>query len=171
VSSSRVNSCRESCFVVDEAVEIAHNAIFTNHGQNCCAGSRTFVQSGIYDAFVKKAVEKARARKVGDPFDASVQQGPQVSIARTRPIDGPFKIDKPSLDKILRLVASGKEQGAKLETGGAQIGTEGYFVQPTVFSNVTDQMSIAKEEVFDLNNLRCIQDTKLFRFLGRCKPF
>jgi aldehyde dehydrogenase (NAD+) len=66
---------------VDEAVEIAHNAIFTNHGQNCCAGSRTFVQSGIYDAFVKKAVEKARARKVGDPFDASVQQGPQVSIA------------------------------------------------------------------------------------------
>jgi aldehyde dehydrogenase (NAD+) len=133
---------------VDEAVEIAHNAIFTNHGQNCCAGSRTFVQSGIYDAFVKKAVEKARARKVGDPFDASVQQGPQVSIARTRPIDGPFKIDKPSLDKILRLVASGKEQGAKLETGGAQIGTEGYFVQPTVFSNVTDQMSIAKEEIF-----------------------
>jgi aldehyde dehydrogenase (NAD+) len=121
-------------FVVDEAVEIAHNAIFTNHGQNCCAGSRTFVQSGIYDAFVKKAVEKARARKVGDPFDASVQQGPQ--------------IDKPSLDKILRLVASGKEQGAKLETGGAQIGTEGYFVQPTVFSNVTDQMSIAKEEIF-----------------------
>jgi aldehyde dehydrogenase (NAD+) len=133
---------------VDEAVEIAHNAIFTNHGQNCCAGSRTFVQSGIYDAFVKKAVEKARARKVGDPFDAGVQQGPQVSIARTRPIDGPFKIDKPSLDKILRLVASGKEQGAKLETGGAQIGTEGYFVQPTVFSNVTDQMSIAKEEIF-----------------------
>jgi aldehyde dehydrogenase (NAD+) len=119
---------------VDEAVEIAHNAIFTNHGQNCCAGSRTFVQSGIYDAFVKKAVEKARARKVGDPFDAGVQQGPQ--------------IDKPSLDKILRLVASGKEQGAKLETGGAQIGTEGYFVQPTVFSNVTDQMSIAKEEIF-----------------------
>jgi aldehyde dehydrogenase (NAD+) len=119
---------------LDEAVEIAHNAIFTNHGQNCCAGSRTFVQSGIYDAFVKKAVEKARARKVGDPFDASVQQGPQ--------------IDKPSLDKILRLVASGKEQGAKLETGGAQIGTEGYFVQPTVFSNVTDQMSIAKEEIF-----------------------
>jgi aldehyde dehydrogenase (NAD+) len=46
------------------------------------------------------------------------------------------------------LVASGKEQGAKLETGGAQIGTEGYFVQPTVFSNVTDQMSIAKEEIF-----------------------
>jgi aldehyde dehydrogenase (NAD+) len=133
---------------LDEAVEIAHNAIFTNHGQNCCAGSRTFVQSGIYDAFVKKAVEKARARKVGDPFDASVHQGPQVSIARTRPFDGPFKIDKPSLDKVLRLVASGKEQGAKLETGGAQIGTEGYFVQPTVFSNVTDQMSIAKEEIF-----------------------
>lgn len=118
---------------MDEAVEIAHNAIFGNHGQNCCAGSRTFVQSGIYDVFVQKAVQKAKERKVGDPFAAGIQQGPQ--------------IDKPSLDKILRLIESGKREGAKLETGGSQIGTEGYFVQPTVFSNVTDNMSIAKEEV------------------------
>lgn len=119
---------------MDEAVEIAHNAIFANHGQNCCAGSRTFVQSGIYDAFVQKAVEKAKARKVGNPFEDGVEQGPQV--------------DKPSLDKILRMVESGKKEGAKLETGGAQIGTEGYFVEPTVFSGVTDDMTIAKEEVW-----------------------
>ncbi|EEZ97369.1 aldehyde dehydrogenase 1A1 [Tribolium castaneum] len=119
---------------LDEAVEIAHNAIFGNHGQNCCAGSRTFVQSGIYDAFVQKAVQKAKLRKVGDPFDPNVQQGPQ--------------IDKPSLDKILRLIDSGKKEGAKLEIGGSRIGTEGYFVEPTVFSNVTDAMSIAKEEIF-----------------------
>lgn len=66
--------------IVDEAVEIAHNAIFENHGQNCCAGSRTFVQAGIYDEFVKKAVEKAKGRKVGDPFEAGVLQGPQVRI-------------------------------------------------------------------------------------------
>lgn len=63
---------------MDEAVEIAHNAIFANHGQNCCAGSRTFVQAGIYDEFVKRATEKAKARKVGNPFESGVQQGPQV---------------------------------------------------------------------------------------------
>lgn len=65
---------------VEEAVEIAHNAIFANHGQNCCAGSRTFVQSGIYDKFVKLAAEKAKVRKVGNPFTEGVQQGPQVSV-------------------------------------------------------------------------------------------
>lgn len=66
---------------MDEAALIAHNAIFANHGQNCCAGSRTFVQAGIYDRFVKKAVELAKARKVGDPFAEGVQQGPQVNYA------------------------------------------------------------------------------------------
>ncbi|KAG5893698.1 hypothetical protein JTB14_017805 [Gonioctena quinquepunctata] len=119
---------------VNEAVEIAHEAIFANHGQNCCAGSRTFVQSGIYDEFVKKSAAKAKARKVGNPFESGVQQGPQV--------------DKPSLDKILRMVESGIKQGAKVEAGGQRIGNEGYFVQPTVFSNVTDDMTIAKEEIF-----------------------
>lgn len=64
---------------VDEAVEIAHNAIFANHGQNCCAGSRTFVHEKIYDEFVKKAATKAQARVVGDPFKDGVQQGPQLS--------------------------------------------------------------------------------------------
>lgn len=119
--------------LVDEAVNIAHLAVFANHGQNCCAGSRTFVQSGIYDAFVKKAAALAKSRKVGDPFISETEQGPQV--------------DQPSVDKILRLVESGKKQGAKLEVGGSRIGNEGYFVQPTVFSNVTDNMEIAQEEV------------------------
>uniref|UniRef100_V5GV38 Retinal dehydrogenase 2 n=1 Tax=Anoplophora glabripennis TaxID=217634 RepID=V5GV38_ANOGL len=119
---------------VDEAVEIAHNAIFANHGQNCCAGSRTFVQAGIYDEFVQKAAEKASARKVGDPFESGIQQGPQ--------------IDKPSLDKVLRMIEAGKNEGAQLEAGGSQIGEEGFFVQPTVFSNVTDDMTIAREEIF-----------------------
>jgi aldehyde dehydrogenase (NAD+) len=64
--------------LVDEAVEIAHGAVFNNHGQNCCAGSRTFVQEDLYDEFVKKAVAKATARKVGDPFTDGIQQGPQV---------------------------------------------------------------------------------------------
>jgi aldehyde dehydrogenase (NAD+) len=64
---------------VDEAVEIAHGAIFNNHGQNCCAGSRTFVQEDVYEEFVKKAVASARSRKVGDPFADGIQQGPQVT--------------------------------------------------------------------------------------------
>jgi len=67
-----------SFLLVDEAVEIAHGAVFNNHGQNCCAGSRTFVQEELYDEFVKKAVVKATARKVGDPFANGIQQGPQV---------------------------------------------------------------------------------------------
>lgn len=65
-------------FAVDEAVKIAHEAVFANHGQICCAGSRTFVQAGIYDQFVKRAAELAEARRVGDPFQKGIQQGPQV---------------------------------------------------------------------------------------------
>lgn len=65
-------------FDVDEAAQIAHDAVFYNHGQNCCAGTRTFVQAGIYDKFVKRATELAKAKKVGDPFQDGVEQGPQV---------------------------------------------------------------------------------------------
>ncbi|CAG9773810.1 unnamed protein product [Ceutorhynchus assimilis] len=119
---------------LEEAVAIAHDAIFENHGQNCCAGSRTFVQAGIYEEFVKKAVEKARQRKVGNPLESGVQQGPQ--------------IDQPSLDKILRIIAESKEQGAKIETGGSRIGDKGFFVEPTVLSGVTDEMSCAINEIF-----------------------
>jgi len=119
---------------VDEAVEISHGAIFNNHGQNCCAGSRTFVQAEIYDEFVKKATELALARKVGDPFEDGTQQGPQ--------------IDQDQLNKITDLIESGKKEGAKVECGGGRHGTKGYFVQPTVFSNVQDNMRIAKEEIF-----------------------
>ncbi|XP_067011008.2 aldehyde dehydrogenase 1A1 [Anabrus simplex] len=119
---------------VDEAVEIAHTAIFANHGQNCCAGSRTFVQEDIYEEFVKKATDKAARRKVGDPFADGTEQGPQ--------------IDDEMFNKVLNLIESGKKEGAKLECGGQRHGTKGYFIQPTVFSNVKDSMRIAKEEIF-----------------------
>lgn len=121
-------------FTVDEAVEIAHNAIFANHGQNCCAGSRTFVQEGIYDAFVKKAAEMARARKVGDAFAEGTQQGPQV--------------DEEQFNKILGYIESANKEGAKLQAGGKRFGSVGYFIEPTVFSDVTDNMKIAREEIF-----------------------
>jgi len=119
---------------LEEAVEIAHSAIFMNHGQNCVAGSRTFVQENIYDEFVRRATEKAKARKVGNPFDDGVQQGPQ--------------INNKMMMKVLGYIESGKQEGAKLETGGNRIGTTGFFLEPTVFSNVTDDMKIAREEIF-----------------------
>ena len=67
--------------LVDEAVSVAHNALFFNMGQVCCAGSRTFVEESIYDEFVKKSVEKAKQRIIGDPFDMKTESGPQVSYS------------------------------------------------------------------------------------------
>jgi hypothetical protein len=63
---------------VDTAAMVAHEAVMTNHGQCCCAGSRTFVQEDIYDEFVKKSKMLAEGRNVGDPFEEPTQQGPQV---------------------------------------------------------------------------------------------
>lgn len=71
-------SIKSNFTIVDEAVTTCYNAIFPNMGQCCCAGSRTFVHEKIYDEFVKKATEMAIARKVGNPFDEGVEQGPQV---------------------------------------------------------------------------------------------
>ena len=119
---------------LDEAVPLAQEAIFTNSGQICCGGSRTFVQEKIYDEFVKRSVELAKKRKVGDAFTAGTEQGPQV--------------DEDTFNKILTYIDYGKKDGAKLEFGGARHGSEGYFIQPTVFSNVTDNMRIARDEIF-----------------------
>lgn len=121
-------------FTFDEAVETAYNGIFSNAGQNCCAASKTYVQEGIYDEFVRKAADMARNRKVGCGFEKDVQQGPQ--------------IDQAMFDRIMSYIDYGKQDGAKLETGGKRWGTEGYFIEPTVFSNVTEDMRIAQEEIF-----------------------
>jgi len=66
-------------FLVDYAVEMAHFALFFNQGQCCCAGSRLYVEESIYDKFVEASVERAKTRKLGDPFDLTTEQGPQVS--------------------------------------------------------------------------------------------
>jgi len=118
---------------LDDAVEKAHFALYYNQGQCCCAGSRTFVEESIYDEFVKRSVERAKKRSIGDPF-SKVEQGPQ--------------IDEEQFTRILDLIESGKKQGAKLECGGERFGEKGFFIQPTVFSDVTDEMRIAKEEIF-----------------------
>ena len=119
---------------LDQAVEMAHFALFFNQGQCCCAGSRLMVQAGIYDEFVQRATARAKARTVGDPFAGATEQGPQV--------------DEEQLNKVLSYIQSGVTEGAALRAGGGRWGTKGYFVQPTVFSDVQDDMKICREEIF-----------------------
>jgi aldehyde dehydrogenase (NAD+) len=119
---------------VDAAVEGAYFGLFFNQGQCCCAGSRLFVQEQIHDQFVQKLVAKAKTQKVGDPFDADTTQGPQVS--------------QEQFDRVMGYIETGKKEGAKLLTGGQRCGNRGYFIEPTVFDNVRDDMKIGKEEIF-----------------------
>lgn len=119
---------------LDYAIEMAHFGLFFNQGQCCCAGSRIFVEEDIYDEFIECSVEKAKNRKVGNPFDINTNQGPQ--------------IDQEQLEKIMNLIETGKKEGAKLLCGGNKYGSKGYFIEPTVFSNVEDEMKIATDEIF-----------------------
>ncbi|XP_027921129.1 aldehyde dehydrogenase family 2 member B4, mitochondrial-like [Vigna unguiculata] len=119
---------------VDKAVELAHFALFFNQGQCCCAGSRTFVHERVYDEFLEKSKKRALRRVVGDPFKKGVEQGPQ--------------IDGEQFEKVLRYIKSGIESNATLECGGDRLGSKGFFIQPTVFSNVQDDMLIAQDEIF-----------------------
>lgn len=117
-----------------EAVEGCHFALFFNQGQCCCAGSRLFVEAKCYDEFVERSIARAKKRKVGDPFDADTEQGPQ--------------IDSDQFDKIMGYIDVGKKEGATLLQGGKRFGSKGYFIEPTVFVDVKDDMTIAKEEIF-----------------------
>ncbi|CAG2113228.1 unnamed protein product [Medioppia subpectinata] len=119
---------------IDEAVAVAHETVFLNQGQTCCASTRLYVQDTIYDKFVQKAVELAKKRVVGDPYESATQHGPQ--------------IDETQFDKVLQLIESGRKEGAKLLVGGKRWGTKGYFIEPTVFGDVSEDMRIGKEEIF-----------------------
>ncbi len=119
---------------LDQAVEGSHFALFFNQGQCCCAGSRVFVEEKIYDEFVQRSTERAKRRTVGDPLDKKTEQGPQV--------------DNDQFAKVMGYVQSGKDEGAKLMCGGERVGDRGYFVAPTVFADVRDEMKIAQEEIF-----------------------
>ncbi len=119
---------------LDAAIEGSHHALFFNQGQCCNAGSRLFVEEKCYDEFVAKSVERARQRKVGDPFAADTKQGPQV--------------DQDQFDKVMGYIESGMRQGAKMLCGGHRFGKRGYFIEPTVFADVQDEMQIATEEIF-----------------------
>jgi aldehyde dehydrogenase (NAD+) len=119
---------------IDRAIATSQVGLFLNQGQCCIAGSRLYVQEGIYDEFIRRSTEAAAARTVGDPFSSKTDQGPQV--------------DKGQFDKILNYIEIGKKEGARLLTGGKRVGNKGYFIEPTVFADVTDDMTIAREEIF-----------------------
>jgi len=119
---------------MDQAIEGAHFALFFNQGQCCCAGSRLFVEAKAYDEFVEKSVARAKKRKVGDPFDPASEQGPQV--------------DDVQFEKVMSYILAGKTEGASLVAGGNRVGNRGFFIEPTVFADVKDDMKIAKEEIF-----------------------
>jgi aldehyde dehydrogenase (NAD+) len=119
---------------LDAAVEGAHMGIFVNQGQSCCAGSRVFVEEKIYQQFVEKSVARAAKRRVGDPLDPTTDQGPQV--------------DQSQFDRIMGYIESGRTEGATLACGGERVGNRGYFIRPTVFADVQDDMKIAREEIF-----------------------
>uniref|UniRef100_A0A6Q2X5T1 aldehyde dehydrogenase (NAD(+)) n=1 Tax=Esox lucius TaxID=8010 RepID=A0A6Q2X5T1_ESOLU len=117
-----------------DAVEQSHFALFFNQGQCCCAGSRTYVQDTIYDEFMERSVQRAKNRVVGDPFNLKTEQGPQV--------------DEEQFKKIIGYISSGKREGAKLMCGGGVAADRGYFIEPTIFGDVQDSMTIAREEIF-----------------------
>ncbi|KAI8205234.1 aldehyde dehydrogenase [Colletotrichum sp. SAR 10_76] len=119
---------------VEAAVTWVNNGIFINQWQSCCAGSRVYVQAGIYDKFVEAFRAFAASTVIGDPFHPDTYQGPQIS--------------QQQCDRIMQYIQSGKEQGAKLEIGGKREGDKGFFIQPTIFSNVRSEMKIMREEIF-----------------------
>ncbi|KAF8570304.1 hypothetical protein P879_01322 [Paragonimus westermani] len=129
------------------AVDTANVGLFFNQGQCCCASSRIFVEESVYEKFVEYSTELAKQRVVGDPFSPTTQQGPQV--------------DETQFQTVMSYIESGKQEGARLCTGGGRVGSTGYFIQPTVFADVNDDMRIAKEEAscFDVDYI--LQSTLL----------
>ncbi|KAJ6457869.1 aldehyde dehydrogenase [Mycena sanguinolenta] len=103
-------------------------------GTDAVAGPRIFVQSGIYDEFLEKFTERSKAIRIGDPLSKDIDQGPISSEAQ--------------FNRIMSYIESGKADGATVHLGGDRFGTEGYYINPTIFTNTTPDMKIVKEEIF-----------------------
>ena len=123
---------------LEAAVPGAAMAVFQNSGQICSAGTRLFVERKIYDEFVERVADHARSLRVGDPLDPQTQLGPVVS--------------QEQLDRVCGYLAAAKAEGARAVAGGARSAeaalARGYYVTPTVFADVKDDMRIAREEIF-----------------------
>jgi acyl-CoA reductase-like NAD-dependent aldehyde dehydrogenase len=122
---------------LDQAVRGAYWGIFLNTGQACQAGSRLLVQRGIHEEFVASLAEMARKSKIGDPLLETTQIGPLV--------------DEGQMDTVLDYIAQGSAQGAQLVAGGRRLSgdlADGFFVEPTIFDNVSPDSSVSREEIF-----------------------
>jgi phenylacetaldehyde dehydrogenase len=119
---------------LSHAIGGAANAIFFNHGQCCCAGSRLYVEEDIFDDVVRGVADVARRIKVGSGFESDTQMGPLVS--------------QEQFDRVTGYMESGRAAGAEAICGGGRAGDRGYFVEPTVFVNTTADMRIVNEEIF-----------------------
>ncbi|KKY29150.1 putative aldehyde dehydrogenase [Phaeomoniella chlamydospora] len=119
---------------IEQAISWVNFGIYYNHGQCCCAGSRVYVQEGIYAKFIEAFKKRTEQNVVGDPFHPETFQGPQVSQLQ--------------YDRIMHYIEAGKQAGARVVTGGERHGEEGYFIKPTIFADVTQDMKIVKEEIF-----------------------
>jgi betaine-aldehyde dehydrogenase len=122
-------------FEIDTAVDHALFAIYANSGQVCSAGSRFIIHEKVHDEFVKKFVERAKKIRIGDGMDSETEMGPLVS--------------EQQMNRVLEYIEIGKKEGAKLELGGDRPkGAQGYFVNPTLFTNTKPNMRIVQEEIF-----------------------
>ncbi|XP_064080015.1 cytosolic 10-formyltetrahydrofolate dehydrogenase-like isoform X1 [Macrobrachium nipponense] len=119
---------------LDKAVRFGMSSVFFNKGENCIAAGRLFVEEAIHDEFVKRVVEECKKMVIGDPLNRSTAHGPQNHKAH--------------FDKLLEYVDIGVKEGATLVYGGKKVDRPGFFLHPTVFTNVQDHMFIAKEESF-----------------------
>ena len=120
---------------LDKAVAESHYAVFWNAGQCCSAAARIFVHEAVYDAYIAKAVAMARARQLGHPMDEGVEAGPVQNAA--------------AFERVKTYIRGGIAQGATLELGGLPgPAQKGWFIPTTIFSGVTDDMTIAQEEIF-----------------------
>ncbi len=119
---------------VEDAVSGAINANFYSSGQVCSNGTRVFVQGGIKEAFLERLVERTSKAVIGDPREDATNFGPMVS--------------EDQLSIVLSYVEKGLAEGARLAYGGARLNQPGHYIQPTIFVDVTDDMTIAREEIF-----------------------
>src|SRR6267154_1573713 len=119
---------------LERAIAGSASAIFFNHGQCCCAGSRLFVERPVFDRVVEGVSAKAKKINVGPGWEASSDMGPLVS--------------EEQLNRVCGFLESGKSEGAKALAGGERHGDKGYFVKPTVLVDTTENMKVVKEEIF-----------------------
>ena len=119
---------------LEGAIAGSASAIFFNHGQCCCAGSRLYVERAVYDQVVDGVAARAKKIKVGSGLDASTQMGPLVS--------------EEQLQRVCNYLEIGSKEGAKAITGGKKLGDKGYFVEPTVLTNTKENMKVVREEIF-----------------------